>query len=442
MWLLPILSVLCSGASRVFYRLQVDGSRVPSEGPVLLVANHPNALVDPIVVAAVAGRPVRFLAKATLFTDSRVGWLVKAAGAIPVYRTQDGPTAPGKNRDVFRAVFEEMSKGSAIGIFPEGISHSAPSLVEIKTGAARIAIGAYGRTGEAFPIIPVGIVPERKERFRSEMRAVIGHPIDWIDLAHGGTEDREAVGELTGRIEEGLRGVTLNLERWEDRPLVETAESIWALKEGEAEGPAQQVSRFEITTRILAAVRRGSVERWTSLVCDLDMHFRRLTLFRLRPGDLYADTTLRSVVRWTARRLYMLGALALTVTFLGFVTFLIPRHATGALTAKMDPTADATSTHKLLLGTLIYTSWIMAMSLAGLMLWGPWIGLTLLALLPLFGMVSLSLRERWLWAAHEVRRFLLLRSGSLVIEELRSEQERLSRELGDLFVAWEAELLH
>jgi 1-acyl-sn-glycerol-3-phosphate acyltransferase len=233
---------------------------------VLLVANHSNALVDPIVVTGTAARPIRFLAKAPLFDDARVGWLVKAAGAIPVYRKQDDPTVMGRNRNVFEAVCEALAKGAAIGIFPEGISHSDPSLAEIKTGAARIALGAYEQTGEAFPIIPVGMVPERKQHFRSEMRAVIGQPIAWEDLAGRGTEDRAAVEELTSRIGAGLRGVTLNLERWEDRPLVEAAESIWGLERGEAAGPAQQVNRFEITTRILAAVRRGSFQRWTELV--------------------------------------------------------------------------------------------------------------------------------------------------------------------------------
>ena len=440
-WILPALSALCWGLSRIFYRLQVDGSPVPSEGPVLLVANHTNSLVDPIVVTGTASRPIRFLAKAPLFDDARVGWLVKAAGAIPVYRKQDDPTVMGRNRNVFEAVCEALAKGAAIGIFPEGISHSDPSLAEIKTGAARIALGAYEQTGEAFPIIPVGMVPERKQHFRSEMRAVIGQPIAWEDLAGRGTEDRAAVEELTSRIGAGLRGVTLNLERWEDRPLVEAAESIWGLERGEAAGPAQQVNRFEITTRILAAVRRGSFQRWTELVRDLDIHLRRLMLFRLRPADLHAGTSLRSAVRWSVRRLYMLGAPVVIVTLLGFAIFSVPRYATGAVTSKLGPTVDAESTYKLLLGVPIYTAWVLALSLAGAMISGLWTGLAALVFLPVIGIVSLWVRERWRWVASDVRRFVVLRSRSLVIDELRTEQERLSRELGDLFDAWEAGLL-
>ena len=142
MWLLPVLSGLCWLVSRVFYRLSVDGPTIPPGGPVLLVANHPNSLIDPVIVAGVTGRRVRFLAKAPLFTDSKIGWMVKAAGAIPVYRKQDDPSAMGQNRDVFEAVIGELAAGAAIGIFPEGISHSEPSLAVLRTGTARMALGA------------------------------------------------------------------------------------------------------------------------------------------------------------------------------------------------------------------------------------------------------------------------------------------------------------
>jgi len=137
----------------------------------------------------------------------------------------------------------------------------------------------------------------------------------------------------------------------------------------------------------------------------------------------------------------MLGAPVVIVTFLGFATFLVPRYATGALTSKMEPTADAESTYKLLLGIPIYTAWVLALSLAGAMISGLWTGLAALVFLPVIGIVSLWVRERWRWAASDVRRFVVLRSRSLVIDELRTEQERLSREFGDLFDAWEAGLL-
>ncbi|HEV2149428.1 MAG TPA: lysophospholipid acyltransferase family protein, partial [Longimicrobiaceae bacterium] len=232
MWLLPALSRLSSLALHTFYRLEVGGERVPPRGPVLLVANHPNSLLDPAAVAAAAGRPVRFLAKAPLFGDRGVGWLVRGAGAIPVYRAQDDPAKMGANTDTFRAAHAALAEGDAVGIFPEGLSHSEPSLAPLKTGAARIALGAAERTGGSFPIVPVGLVFRRKERFRSEALLVVGEPVAWDDLAGAGGGEAAAVRELTRRIDEALRDVTVNLERWEDAPMVEWAEEVFAAELG------------------------------------------------------------------------------------------------------------------------------------------------------------------------------------------------------------------
>ena len=438
MWLLPLLSGLCWLISRVFYRLSVDGSSVPANGPVLLVANHPNSLVDPIIVAGVTGRRVRFLAKAPLFSHPRIGWMVKAAGAIPVYRRQDDPSAMGQNRDVFEAVIGELSAGAAIGIFPEGVSHSEPSLAELRTGTARMALGTYAETARTFPIVPVGIVPARKERFRSEMRVVLGESVEWDDLAAKGRNDRGAVRELTARIDKALRGVTLNLERWEDRPLVETAEAIWSLHVERAEGPAQEVRRYEIIARILAAVRSGSDERWTPVQRSLSRHYRRLALFGLTPADLLADVRVPTGVRWSARRLYLLGIPTVALAIVGHVLFWVPFQATRVLTLKARPALDRVSTYKLMIGILTYSGWVLVVSAAGVLARGWGVGLALTALLPPLGFVSLGIRERWRWGYRDVRRFMILRTRGDVLGELLAEQRRLSTELVALVEAWDA----
>src|SRR5688572_29391736 len=79
----------------VFFRsAEVQGlERVPASGPVLFVANHGNALIDPMVLVALLPRLPRFLAKHTLWSNPAVRPLLELAGAIPVYRAQEGDTA-------------------------------------------------------------------------------------------------------------------------------------------------------------------------------------------------------------------------------------------------------------------------------------------------------------------------------------------------------------
>src|SRR5436190_18861984 len=63
--------------------------RVPAGGPVLLCINHPNNLIDSLVVGAAVRRKVHYLATAALFRNPLVARFLLAAGAIPVWRKQD-----------------------------------------------------------------------------------------------------------------------------------------------------------------------------------------------------------------------------------------------------------------------------------------------------------------------------------------------------------------
>ncbi|MEP7347967.1 MAG: 1-acyl-sn-glycerol-3-phosphate acyltransferase, partial [Gemmatimonadaceae bacterium] len=252
MWLLPVLSTVARAAAFVYYRISYAGDEVPRRGSLLLVANHPNTLLDPLLVVAAARRPVRFLAKAPLFEDARTAWAVKAAGAIPVYRRHDEGTQMDRNADAFRAVYGVLAGGGAVGIFPEGISHNAPAIAPLKTGAARIALGAAARIGKSFPIVPVGMVMREKDIFGSQALAVRGAPVVWDDLAQRASDDAEAVRLLTNRIDDALRAVTVNLEAWEDGPLVECAVQIWEAERGQPPSPAERVTRLQVTTQILA----------------------------------------------------------------------------------------------------------------------------------------------------------------------------------------------
>jgi 1-acyl-sn-glycerol-3-phosphate acyltransferase len=158
MWLTPLFPWIARLGAFTYYRMRYDGAAVPRDGPVLLVANHPNSLLDPMLVAAAARRPVRFLAKAPLFADVKISWLIRAVGAIPVYRRADDPAQMDRNEEMFRAVHTALADGAAVGIFPEGLSHNEPSLAPLRTGAARIALGAHALIGRPFPVVPVGLV--------------------------------------------------------------------------------------------------------------------------------------------------------------------------------------------------------------------------------------------------------------------------------------------
>ncbi|HEX6059015.1 MAG TPA: 1-acyl-sn-glycerol-3-phosphate acyltransferase [Gemmatimonadaceae bacterium] len=428
MWLLPLLPRVASLATRTYYRLSRAGERVPREGPVLVVANHPNSLLDPALVSVAAERPIRFLAKAPLFTDPLVGWLVRGAGSIPVYRRQDDAAQVGRNEEMFAAVYAALVGGSAVGIFPEGLSHSNPSLAPLRTGAARIALGAAAaRGGVPFPIVPVGLVFRDKDVFRSEALLVVGRPVAWDDLAPGDPGDAGAVRVLTERIDAALREVTVNLERWEDAPVVEAAEAIWSAEYGAEPGDVHRLGRTHEAARLLERVRAEGDARWAPLARDVRIHARALARLRLRPADLAApEPTTVGAAWWTVRQLPFAAAALLAV--LGAAIYWLPYRATGWVADRAGPAEDIRSTWKLLAGALLHVAWTVL--LAALAAWsGGWVaGAAALVLLPVLALLALHTLERWGRAREDARRFFALRRGAR-LADLRARQRALAERL-------------
>src|SRR5439155_1467027 len=81
-------------------------SRGVSAGPLLVVVNHPNALVDALVAARSVPRRLLFTAKATLFSTAIARALLTWHGVLPLRRLSDegGVAAPGRNAEVFEAI--------------------------------------------------------------------------------------------------------------------------------------------------------------------------------------------------------------------------------------------------------------------------------------------------------------------------------------------------
>ncbi len=219
-----ILRVLGRLALRWFYRdVEVVGiERLPVTGPVLLASNHPNALVDALVIACTLRRPVTLTAKATLLENPITRGLLLLTGVVPLRRTADdaarvgsaGEVDPARNAGAFTAVLDVLEAGGVVLLFPEGKSHSDPNLAPLKTGLARIALMAQAqRSIGTLPIVPIGLTFERKWDPRSRVVMAIGTPILLgrdVPNAHGDATT------LTGRIDAGLRGVTLNFRTHDD----------------------------------------------------------------------------------------------------------------------------------------------------------------------------------------------------------------------------------
>ena len=432
MWLYRVMPPLSTTACHTYYRLTVGGADVPRDGPVLLVANHTNSLMDPALVTVASRRRVRFIAKAPLFAHPGIGWLVKAVGSVPVYRQMDDPRLVSQNFDSFRDVHVALAGGFAVGIFPEGISHSASRLQPLKTGAARIAIGAAQQIGHAFPIVPVGLVFRDRRTFRSSAHVIVGESCAWDDLAARGPGDKEAVRELTRRINASMHAVTLNLHDWRDEQLVRCAESVWRAEFGASSDQRDHLQRLRVTSDALARLRLDEDSGWRRVARELRLHDRILTRLGLTPVTLKEQVSADAALGWTLRRLPLL--LMLPLAGIGLVLFWVPREFAGAIGAKLARAEgeDAVPTFRVLYGGVSFLAWFLLLAVAASFVLGALGGVIVFFLLPVvaFGALVVGESRRLSWAA--IRRFFTLHLERERVATLRERQHALAERLREL----------
>jgi glycerol-3-phosphate O-acyltransferase/dihydroxyacetone phosphate acyltransferase len=439
MWLYRMMPVISKLATHGYYRLTCGGDAPPHDGPVLIVANHSNSLIDPALVVVAAHRTVRFMTKAPLYNHPLIGWLVRAVGSVPVYRQMDDPKLVSQNFDSFRDVHKAIAEGHAVGIFPEGISHSASRLQPLKTGAARIALGAASQLGHAFPIVPMGLVFRDLRTFRSSARVIIGDSCVWDDLADRGCDDKEAVRELTRRIAASMRRVTLNLHDWSDEQIVRCAERVWQAEFGSTAEPLAEMERLQATTDALARLRLGKSAEWRRVAHELRGHDRMLSRLGFTPLTLKVRVTNDAAVNWVLQRLPILLLVPLAV--IGGILFWIPREITALVAAKLAKSEgeDTIPTFRVLGAAVFFPIWFAL--IGGLVGYrnGAWIGFVTAASLPLIAFAALASSETGRLSIEAARRFVVRRLQRKRVAKMRARQVELAEKLKNLFYARPAE---
>jgi 1-acyl-sn-glycerol-3-phosphate acyltransferase len=218
-----VLRFLAGVALRWYYReLEVVGAeRIPREGPLLVAGNHPNALVDALVLGRVVPRRLLLTAKATLFESPLAAAILRRAGVVPLRRAADeagrdpaAPPDPRRNAEAFAAVQDALARGGAVLLFPEGRSHDEPRLSPLRTGLARIALEARdARAVRGLAIVPIGLTFEDKAAPRSRVLVEVGNPLSldtWRPRDGAAAPGATEVEALTREVDRLLREVTLN----------------------------------------------------------------------------------------------------------------------------------------------------------------------------------------------------------------------------------------
>lgn len=432
--LIPVLRLM---VSTFFRKIEITGvENVPLDAPVIYTPNHMNSLVDGILARTQLPREPRPLAAFKLWNVAALKPLLTAVRAIPVYRQQDSqdPQYAENNRDMFSACYEALARKYCIVVFPEGESHAGSELQKLKTGVARIALGAEQHHGPlGVRIVPVGLNFDAKQKFRSRVLLSIGKPIDPIaELKVVDAEDREAVTAVMDRVEQGIKSVTLNYPSWEEARLIQRAAVLYAAKQQQdAEAQESLAEEFSVEKLLADAYLRAkesNPRRITRVLEAVNGYDRLLRVLSVQHEHVVANNPklLQAIYSLRKLSLFLIRLpLSLIGIFLNILPFLLTR-----MLSRLKIRADRQSTAKIFGGLVLYPlCWTLQADFLSdqfysALLW--WF------LAPLSGISSLLFRERHAQLLEELRTYLKLNTHAEMKDELAQRLETVRIEVAEL----------
>ena len=453
-----------------FRRVEVTGlENIPDEGGGILVSWHPNGMIDPALMFETFPRRVVFGARHGLFSVPLLKQMLEATDTVPIYRAQDRERGTSEadrraaNAKSLNALADAIVGGGFSALFPEGVSHDNPHLMELKTGVARFYYRARQRSPEGAPkpvILPVGLHYDEKRMFRSSVLVNYHPPIaipPELDVTPPEDEEdeprRARYRALTEVVERELREVVHATETWQLHFLMQRARKLVR-----AERAARADSQLEKPTMEERA--RGALRVWTAYYARRDSDPEAVERLRARlieyDADLRAlgmedhelDRPPRLLNAWLG---LLLGLQAILVylffpplMIVGGIVNLPPALLLLGITRLASKTKKDEASIKLMAGALLFpATWLGAAALAG---WGHSVLHAMYPGIPdtfaLAGVVTFllafsggAISLRYLRLARETARAVRVR---LTRSARRVTIARLKVDRGELFEAFEA----
>ena len=221
-----LLKILLGIGTKLYYK-EVKVNNVEGldyDGPKIIIANHPNTLLDAWIIGQVSKEKIYFMTKGTFFNTGIKKWFLRGLGLIPINRATESVTKGVSNEDSFEMCYRVLEEGKILVVFPEGNSFIERQLRVLKSGTARIALEVEKRGLASKPIrvIPMGLIYSEANKFRSSVLAVVGDPIDPRPFLEEFKENSiKGAKGLTEEFRKSLEGLLVNSISYEHESLVE-----------------------------------------------------------------------------------------------------------------------------------------------------------------------------------------------------------------------------
>ncbi len=419
--------------NRFFRKIQVLGTKNIKPGPIIFAINHPNNLIDTLVVAYAIERKIHYLATAQLFRNKIISLFLHNMGVIPVYRKQDDSSHGEKNISTFQACYDILRNGGAIGIYPEGTTHAEPRIQKIKTGAARIALETENLYHSGVCLIPVGLNFAVRKSFRGEVIVSIGPPIQatayWEKYQ---VQPTEAVEQLTVDLQKAIEHEVIVIDEPELDRLVKEIEEIY---KGELIRDLieirgltkKEIDSFRLSKRLVAGIHFFN-QKDPDLMRKIQAEIQTYQS-RLKKIKVHDDLIQKLVNHPTSYRAFLLRVLlmlaGLPLAVWGATNHFFPYEISRRFSRKIAKKETDYATVRILSGIVLY-SLFYAAQIYAVLRWFGFITATVYGItLPLSGAFAYYYWEKFRGMRDDFKIFFVMLTRKQLLRRLVGQRERL-----------------
>ena len=419
-------------ANAYFRSIYIKGKEnIPKDKPVIFAANHPSSFMDPILLGVNLNRSLFFLARGDIFKNKMVRKLFDKLHMIPVYKPDLSPDQVHKNEMIFEKCYEYLERNKAVMIFPEGISKTERRLRPIKTGIARIALGAEEKNNFNLDlcIVPIGLNYSNPHYFKSDVFVNIGAPISVSEYQEDFLKDsKEGVLQLTDRVKSELEKRIVIIEDEQLEKLIRQIEILYRSKLREQNKQQEKATQdFYLSQDIVEAVQyyaKNHPEILQDFEQKISVYLKRLKRLKIRDTQIRSSETSFPVF---LRLLYFTFGFPLFL--FGLITNIIPFKIVELIPSKVTIREDFVGAVKMATGMLIFLiTYLVEASIFGYLTNFLWAILFILSLYPA-GLFTVDYFKKYYQVRGTIKYLRIFMKKGDLIANLKTTRQELVDEL-------------
>lgn len=415
-----------------FRKIDVQGhEHVPAKGAIVFAVNHASAFMDPIVTAVLIHRTQYFLTRGESFGNPLARFFFRRLKMIPIYRPETVPGEVYKNKEVFDFCYKHLAKGRCILVFPEGNSKTERRIRPLKSGVARIALGAEKANNfqANVVVIPVGINYSNPHRFQSDLFIKIGKPIRVADYKEQYLKnEKQASNDITEVIHAAMTDQIALINNEALDAIITNVETIYRAELVEKSVEKDEATAgFKLSREIAEAVEyfyKKDEDRVWRVNLLIQQYLYKLQRFGLK------DKLLRGTQEpINLKKNALFFVLGFPVFLFGFINNALPFYLSMYLIKRIGPREDFEGSVKLAVGCFTFLGFYLGEAWLVMHYTNFWLGALYLLVLYPTGLFALQYLKKYFKVRGTLTYLVIFMKKSKLINQLLKDREAIITEL-------------